>query len=673
MTKIEPLTAAPLPGVARYPHLFSPIMLGPVRLKNRIIHASMTTRHGKEGRATDRLIAYFANRAKGGAAAVVTEPLNCLPWQKTQPYKVRIVDDKEFDSLQRWAEAVERHDCRLIGQLQDPGRGTHHKGRRQGAVSSSPLYDDLSWTVPHALSTGEVEGMVETLVDGARRLQRAGFSGVELSCGHGHIFHQFLSPAMNIREDRYGGSRENRLRLVSELVNGIHQACGSGFLIGLKLPGDDGMEGGIDEAESAIVTQMLCDPAKVHYVTHCQGAHHRSLENHIPDMHWPRMPFVAQTRRLKEHTNGVPIAALGKILEPLMAEDILAEGSAELVQLGRTLITDPAWPLKAMQHREPEIRLCVSCNTCWGQLNEKNSLACDNNPKVADDDEVDFLPAPAPVKKKVIIVGAGCAGLEAAWVAGHRGHDVTVYGASTEYGGKARLQSFLPGSDQVTSVYDYQIVMATRAGVKLELGRRVSAEEIIAQKPDAVILATGSRMRWPRALPPEWQEEGIIPDLRDVTAMLLEGYPRQPGTAVIYDQDHTNGTYAAAQLMHGIFDRVVIVTPRAEIAHDEPLVEQQGIYRRMSELDIELVTMHEPTGEGDLAEGILRVRHVLSRKPRDITDVALFTYATPRLPNDELERPLREAGIDVRLVGDAHTPALLLAATASGHAAGMAV
>jgi hypothetical protein len=174
-------------------------------------------------------------------------------------------------------------------------------------------------------------------------------------------------------------------------------------------------------------------------------------------------------------------------------------------------------------------------------------------------------------------------------------------------------------------------------------------------------------------LPPEWRTEGIVPDLRTASEMLLDGFPRQPGTALIFDSDHTAGTYAAAELMTRIFDKVVIATPRPRIAADEALVVTQGIDRRMAMLDVAIIPLVEPSGDSALIDGIVTLRNVYSGRLRDVPDVALFTYATPRTPNDALAAPLRAVGLDVRLIGDCYAPRYLLMATAEGHAAGNAI
>jgi 2,4-dienoyl-CoA reductase-like NADH-dependent reductase (Old Yellow Enzyme family)/thioredoxin reductase len=640
-------------------------------MRNRIVHASMSTGRAEGGGVTDALVHYYANRARGGAALVVTEPLASLPSQNA-PTRVRVWDDADLDGLSRWAEAVSRHDSQLVGQLQHSGRGRHEPGRNLDAVGASSLPDDLSWTVPHMLRTDEIEQMIEAFAFAAARLERCGFSGVELSSGHGHLFHQFLSPWSNRREDGYGGDFDGRLRFLRELVSAIRSMTGSGFILGLKLPGNDGVAGSIDEALAGEIATALDRDGRADYFAFCQGSHARTLDWHIPDMHWPRAPWMPLIARLRARVRA-PVIALGLITDPAEAEGILQREEADLIGLGRSLVADPAWGLKASRGQAHRIRYCVSCNTCWGQIVAHKPLACDNNPRVAAPDEVDYWPEKSTHTRRITIVGSGIAGVEAAWVAAARGHEVTVLGAAAQIGGSTRLHAGLPGGESLSSIYDYQWEAARRAGVRFELGVVARPEDVLTTQPDAVVLATGASMLWPPGLPASWRNECLIPDLRAAMRSLSGFRERQHGTAVIFDMDHTQGTYAAALRLRDLFPRVILVTPRERIAADVPLVTQLGTYRRLAHANIEVLTHTELSAESVLEEGNVKLVSVHTGASSDIDEVVFLSYATPRAPNDALDAPLRATGIELHSIGDCRVPGTVLRATADGHAAGSAL
>lgn len=656
-----------------YPDLFRSFELAGKPLRNRIVHAAILTSLAERGRVTDRLVNYYANRAKGGAAMIVTEPVGALPRHRTSS-RVCAWDDSELSGLARLAESVEGQGCRLLAQIQDPGRGRHVGGRNTDAIGASALPDDLSWTMPRELSVDEVLRVIDAFAAAARRLHRCGYSGVEISAGHGHLWHQFLSPWSNLRTDRYGGDLVNRARIVTELIAAIKAVTGPGFIVGVKLPGDDGVVGGVDLDEACRIARHLADTGQVDYLCATQGSHGRSLEMHMPSDHYPRVPYRDLMATLRQAVPDVPFMALARITDPAEADGLLASGVADLVGLGRALITDPGWPLKAAQGWARDIRYCVAANNCWNTIIHQKPIACDNNPRVGAANELDTVTTLASVKKKVVVVGAGIAGLEAAWIAAARGHAVTLFGRSAEVGGSTRLHAQLPASESLSSIYDWQWVAAQRAGVRAELGVEATPELVLALQPDEVILATGSRMTWPRLLPSALAREGIFPDLRQAVSALLKHKTRQPGCAVLFDMDQTEGTYAAACLLAERFDRVVLITPRDGVAQETPLVSRQMIQRRLFELKVEVRTLCEPWVSPDFMDDArLGFVSIFGGAPQCIEDAVFFSWSTPRRPDERLRGPLEAAGVSVRLIGDCRVAGSVMQATADGHAAGHAL
>ena len=656
----------------KYPKLFSPVEIGSVRLKNGLVHAAMTTGFTTDGSISDGLLNYCASRARGGTAAIVLEPTNMHAGQ-IDPRRPHVFNGSNQESLKRLVDAVEQGDCRLLAQIQDSGRGRREQGRNDAAIGASPLPDDLSWSVPHALSADEIRRLVEEFAISCGLLRHAGFAGVEISAGHGHLFHQFLSSWSNQRDDEFGGDIAGRTRFTRDLIGAVRSESGADFVIGIKLPGADGVVGSIDVDEAQRIAEAIAATGEVDYWTFCWGTHADTLFEHLPDAHGKRAPYSGEIAALRQVSPAIPTGALGYITDPNEAERLLTEGTADLVMLGRPLVTDPAWGNKAKDGRESEIRYCVSCNTCWRTLIEAGRMECDNNPRVGKKDEADWWPALAKRSRKIVIVGAGVAGMETAWVAGARGHEVTVLGKGGEVGGKTRLHAALPGGENLSSIYDYQFLAANRARVTLELGVQADVATIEAYDPELVILATGSTMGWPAFLPGELQADGFFPDLRQLVVDFGDRAHRESGRMVIYDKDHTEMTYAAAEYFADIFDEVVLITPRERIASDVSLVNRQGIYRRLYEKRVRIITSSEPCAESELEEGRLTFANIFNHDRSQIDDIAALTFATPRVPNDQLANPLRAEGFDVRVIGDCYAPRSVLAATREGHALGNAL
>lgn len=651
----------------KYKKLFSPIEIGSVRLKNRLIHAAITTYFAQNGQVSEKFINYCSNRAKGGAGAIILEPVNMLTSQ-TNPRKLQVFGGQHQEGLKRLVQAVEGEDCRLFAQVQDSGRGRREQGRNEQAVGASALADDLSWSVPHVLSQADIRQMVDEFAQSCGLLQQAGFSGVEISAGHGHLFHQFLSCWSNHRQDEYGGNLENRTRFVRQVIQAIRAECGKKFALGVKMPGEDGVAGSIDLAEAFDLAERVARTGEVDYWTFAWGTHASSLYQHLPDAHGAHTPYAGAISKLRKADGSIATGALGYITDPNEAERLLEDGTADLIMLGRPLITDPAWGIKAMEGRESEIRYCVSCNSCWRMITESGHLECDNNPRVGRADEVDWSPTVTQSPKRIIVVGSGIAGLEAAWVSALRGHDVTIIGKSREMGGKTRLHAELPGGENLSSIYDYQALTAKRHGVKFDLGVEADLDLIKSYNPHIVILATGSRMSWPAFLPADYKAEGFFPDLRELVADFVARRAPQAGKLVIYDHDHTEMTYGAALFFADLFEEVILVTPRERIATDVSLVTRQSLYSKLYKKRVRIITSSEPLSTSAFEDGKITIANIYNGDETEIEDISVVTYATPRVPNDALLSELNIAGIEAHAIGDCYAPRSVLAATREGHA-----
>lgn len=650
--------------------LSHPLNFGALRLKNRIAHAAILTRYAMAERATDRLIAYHENRAKGGAAMIVTEAVNALPSQAGRGAYLNAHSDSGLIDLERLANAVTRHDCRILAQIQERGRGNYSRARIERTFAPSALPDDLTGAVPHALSTGEVEAMIEAFADAARRLQRAGFDGVEVSAGHGHLFHQFLSAHSNQRTDRFGGDLAGRMTLLLELISAIRAECGREFVLGLKLPAEDGDPNGIDLDQAGRIAASLCDPAEIDFVAFAWGAQNRHLYWHVPDGHWARAPFAERIGELRRHANGVPVMGLGRIIDPNEGEAILARGQADFIGVGRAMIADPEWPAKALGGRGHSIRPCVSCNTCWAAIADPTPLVCDTNPDLASSSELSTSKPriAVPDRRRVVVVGAGVAGLSAAAEAAEAGHCVTLFHANTDVGGRARTAARLPGGEGVQGVYDFDAARALAAGARFELGVNATAADVARFEPDTVIIASGAETPWDRPTP---DDDLPLPTLRAVVEDALGRTGPMGDGLLLIDRDDSIWVYRAAELLADRFSTVTILTEWETPAQREPLVVRQGMLERLAAKRVRVRThCRVELSVDNLMEGTVDFHHLLTADRGRVEGVDAIAHASPRRPRTDLLSALRQRGYAPLVVGDAYQPRALMHAVAEGRRAG---
>jgi hypothetical protein len=649
-----------MPDNPYFPRLFSPLQVGARTLRNRVVLSATLTNYGAGHRVTERWTVFLAERAKGGCGAIVTEVIAVDPAALAHGAIVAGYERENEEGFKRTAAAVEAAGALLIGQLWHPGRQQLWSPVwSPNGISDQP--DAYSWTVPHVMSTDELRQVADAFVAVAQRLQRCGFAGVELHGAHGYLLSQILSPWSNQRSDRYGGSLQNRLRFVAEVCGAIRATCGTQFVIGLKMPGDEGVEGGIDPDEAARITAALVAHGGLDYFAYSQGNFTNSLENHVPDMHFRPAPFLHIHKGIRPAAGGKPVMALGRIATPEQAEAALSDGTGDLVAMTRALIADADWPNKAREGRAKDIRPSSFDNFAWGEVHLGKPLAEAHNPQLGVRGESNWRPAGAAKKKRVVVVGAGPAGLQAARVAAQRGHDVTLLSASQQLGGKLRWEAGLPGRQDYHQVLSWMQHQLRHSLAKIELGEVAKLQDILAVKPAAVILATGSNSRSLAGF-----DGGA--SVRDWDAQRTE--VRSDGIAVLFDMDHSAATYAVADALAARYRKLVLLTPRPQIARNVNYCSAIGVHRRLYEADAEIIVAAEPIF---LAGGVLRWRNVFTGRVRDIDNVALFLWSTPRIANDGLAEPLRRAGVDTRLVGDCVAPRNLVCAIHEGEAAAIAI
>jgi len=485
--------------VSRFERLFSPIQVGAVELKNRIIMPAMEAALTEEdGSMSERAIRFYEARARGGAAMIIPSSTAVSPEGRVTPFAPGIWNDDVIPGWADLAKAIHRHGSTLVLQISHGGRqaAPGFEAVAPSAIPSPPLFR-MSYatvspkaSVPRELSIEEIEDLIEKYAEAARRARDAGADGVEIHGAHGYLIAQFLSPYSNKRIDAYGGTIEGRLKFAVEVIKRTRAKVGRDFLIQLRMSAEEPTPGGLQIRETKVMVPILVE-AGLDAISVSAGTY--NLDGYHVLCPLPMDPLGTHYDRaaaLKE-VSSVPVAAVGRIKDPLVAEQILREDKVDLIAMGRALIADPDLPNKAAAGDLDEIRPCLSCGLgCGVYFMSGIGMTCTLNPAVAKEEEMVITPAERP--KNVLVVGGGPGGHEAATVAAQRGHRVTLMEKSDKLGGQWRIAAVPPLKQDITAGIRYLVVQAEKAGVSMEMNKEVTPETVDALEPDVVVVATGA-------------------------------------------------------------------------------------------------------------------------------------------------------------------------------------
>ncbi|MFC1579733.1 FAD-dependent oxidoreductase [Thermodesulfobacteriota bacterium] len=471
-----------------FPNLFSPISINTLEVENRIVMTAMHLGYTPDGEVTENLVEFYVARARGGAGLITIGGCTIDPLAGMSNM-VAIYEDRFLPGLQKLAREVKAHGARVALQLYQAGRYTHSAmigGEKP--ISASAIRSRLTGETPRALGPEEIPGVQMKYAEAAGRAQRAGFDAVEILGSAGYLISQFLSPLTNVREDKYGGSLENRMRFGLEVVKRVREVVGPDYPIIMRLAGNDFMEGGNTNIEAAVFASEL-EKVGVDLFNVTGGWH----ETRIPQltMSVPRGAYIYLARGIKAAVT-VPVLGSNRINDPFMAEELLENGEVDMVTMARALLADPEMPNKARAGKSDAIYHCVACNQgCFDSIFQLQPVTCLVNPRAGKEGDTPVNPAD-PVKK-VLVIGGGPAGMKAACTAAERGHQITLVEKDGQLGGQLLLNRKIPGrKEMVTAAHD--LINNIKAhGVNTILNREVTVSWIKDAAPEAVILATGAR------------------------------------------------------------------------------------------------------------------------------------------------------------------------------------
>ena len=473
-----------------YEKLFTSGRIGQLRLKNRIVMPAMgTSLATSTGEASDEIIKYYEERAKGGCGLIITEITRIDNETGVgTPNQLCAIEGKHVPRLERLARAVHRHDTKIFLQLHHPGRQSHSRlidGRQIAAPS--PITCKTIGEEPREMTTEEVEGLVKKFVIGAKIAQTAGIDGVELHGAHGYLIGQFMSPLTNIRTDKYGGSFNNRMRFVTEIILGIKHICGPRFPISVRIDGDEFVEGGITHEEAIKMAKYL-ENIGVDAINVSSGTYESAVTIIEPISYqegWKK--YLAQG--IKDNVK-IPVIACNAIKTPEFAEKLLEEGNCDFVAVGRGQLADPQWGKKAMEGREKEIRPCIACLHCIEQVMNGKAVECAVNPRLGY--EVEYTDYKKDGNgRTIVVIGGGPAGMEAARVLAEREYKVVLFEKKENLGGSVYLGSKPPCKERLQNLVDNMEYQIRQLGVDIRLGTAPTIEDIKALNPYSVFVAIG--------------------------------------------------------------------------------------------------------------------------------------------------------------------------------------
>ena len=638
----------------RFEHLFSPMTINGMTLKNRAVMPPMGTGYGNaDSTVSDRLLSYLSRRAQGGTGLIITEICAVVPRGKGFPNELGVWNDEFIPGLARIPAELHRYGAKVALQLHHAGRETFEAviGAKPEAPSAIP--SAILGQPCEAMSLERIYEVIDAFAKAAWRARKAGFDAVELHGAHGYLLNQFLSPFSNQREDKYGGSEENRMRFILEIIAVVRRAVGHDFPVWIRVSADELVRGGYDLSfMQKFAPRMVA--AGIDAI-HCSvGVYSTPGSLSIASMDTDPGFNLFRARALKDVV-AVPVIGVGRINNPELADEAIARGDADLISFGRQHLTDPDFINKAGKGALDDIRWCTACNQgCIERLSfEMKSATCSFNPECGREYKGSAPKADPP--KLVWVIGAGPAGLSAAMAAAARGHQVEIFEKEEKTGGQLLSASRPPHKAAFMDWVTWSLRQLKKSSVPVHCRQTIGAADIKQQKPDAVILACGA---YPVAAPIPGLDSKIVADARDV----LTGKIELKGPAVILGAGYVGMETADYLLAKGI--AVTVLEMQAIPPVGKLTAHGYWLHKRIKDGGGRLIF-----GAKVLSIEADAVRYYQMDTEKEEKAALIITAMGAKSEND-LENVLKELAISYRIVGDAKSPRRILEAIHEGYKAG---
>jgi len=636
--------------------LFTPIRIGKMEVKNRIVMSPMSTNLGSlQGEVTPAEIQFLAARARGGVGLIITGDVTIDLKATYQNRSLGLYDDKFIPAWKDLTRAVQSHGAKIAAQLMHPSFNAPSALSGVQPVAASPIASRRFRELPRELRAEEIEKIVEQFVDAARRAQEAGCDAVQLHCAHSHhLLGSFLSPLHNKRTDEFGGDIHGRLKLPLEVIRRIRAKVGPGFPILLRISGDEYEPGGRSLGETQYIAPFFVE-AGVDALNISAGT--TSLGSVAPPMGSTAGIYAPLAAAIKEVVK-IPVISVGRILTPWVAENILSSGKADMVAMARALLTDPEFPRKAAAGKWEDIAPCVGDLHCLMSLYSDKTIACLVNAAAGREEEMALVPTKSP--KKILVVGGGPGGLEAAKVAALRGHKVTLMEKSTKLGGQLLVASFPPTMQEFSCLIKYLAGQAYKSGVKVELNKEATPKVIDELCPDAIIIATGGLPQIPSKLR-GLDHKNVVHCWDVLTGKVL------PGLKILVIGGGATGCEAADFMAHPLDDlspkgnRVTIMEMLDNVCLDDLSPRRSSLILRLRQKGVKIITQAMVTEI--LEDGVIYLHNETEKALRGFDTIVL---ATGTKQNNLLMEEIKGKSIPTFVIGDAKEPRKAVQAIAEG-------
>ena len=658
-----------------YPSLFSPLRIGPKTARNRVWMTAHSTQLVKDHNFSDEHVHYYEERARGGVGVITMEAMAVHP--TTQPYKGKIFafDRKVVPNYKKLAAAVHQYDTLLLAQPWHRGRETSGTVNRLPVWAPSSVPCTVYREMPHVLTLEEIDELIGGYVLAARWANEGDLDGVEVhGLAHGYLLGQFLSPATNHRDDKYGGDFDRRLSLVVDIIGRTREEVGRDKIVGVRINGDDGdVPGGLRNEHWVRIARALADTGLIDYISVTQGTYVERMK--IYGATPAKAGFqIEDTARIKEAVPELPVVVAGRMNTPELAEWVVAGGKADMVGMARTLIADPEWPNKAREGRANDIRPCVGANWCMASI-VNSPLACVHNPAVGR--ELDLGVGTLQVttaRKRVAVVGGGPAGMRTALTAAQRGHAVTLFEQGGALGGQVRLIGASETYAEWQGITDWLESQLAKTDFVIKLGTRVEADDLVDAGWDQVVVATGStpiRTGWSSLHPASWGDGSIVKGADQwnvhTIADILGGRAEIGPSVLIFDDTGARQPVVAAEYLADRRHRVEIVTRLPQVAPDmEASRDLQATYRRVRGKG---VTFTSDMEIAEIVDDNVVLRDVWTDELITREGVDAVVLSTGNVAEDALFHSLKKR-MPVVAVGDCVSPRRIFNAIWEGELAG---